>query len=182
MKLSLKTTAAVTAILLVTGCTAIPIDRYHVTADNQTRLKEFDVQMDVGQFTADKSEKAILCRFANNVEMSDGITIHEYLESALIEELKMAGIYREGANIVINGHLNKVDVSSGLSDAHWTFDVSISNAKGQSFNVTHSRKYSANFLGGIACQHDMPKSFLPTIQELIGKILNHSQFDSTFQK
>lgn len=163
----------------MTGC-AIPVDRYTATADNQIKIKTFQNKLNVDKFTATKTNYKVQCRLANNVEMTDGRSFEGYIQDAMIEELKMAGAYSKDSEILIKGHLNDTDVSSGVTDAHWTFDLTISNASGKSFSIHHKREYSASFMGGIACGSDMPKSFLPTVQELIGKIINHPDFDSLF--
>ena len=100
----------------------------------------------------------------------------------MIEELKMADVYSKNSHIILKGHLNDTDVSSGFTDAHWTFNLKVSNGAGESYTIIHKRKYKSSFLGGIACGNDMPKSFLPTIQELVGKVINHPKFDGLFKE
>lgn len=164
---------------VITGC-AVPVDRYYSTADNQQRIKSFNKKFSVDDFSATKTDYKVMCRLANNVEMTDGRSFEGYIQNALIEELKMAGAYAEDSNIMIKGHLNDTDVSSGVTDAHWTLNLTVSNNAGKSFTVSHKREYSASFIGGIACGSDMPKSFMPTVQELIGKIVTHPQFKNLF--
>ncbi len=176
MNTSLKLSTLLVITLLSTGC-AVTADRYQTTADNQQQIKNLDIQLNVGQFTANKTEYKVLCRLANNVDMPDGKSFEGYIEDALVEELKLAGMYSQTSQITINGNLNRTDVSSGVTDAHWTFDLTVSNGNGDQFTVVHKREYSASFLGGFACGNDMPKSFLPTVQELIGKIVNHPKFE-----
>ncbi len=177
--LNMKVIISFFVVFIVSGC-AVPVDRYHATADNQTKIKTFGYKFNVEQFTATKTNYKVLCRLANNVEMTDGRSFEAYIQDALIEELKMAGAYSKESNIIIKGHLNDTDVSSGLSDAHWTFNITISNTKGESFTVHYKREYKASFVGGIACGQDMPKSFLPTVQELIREIINHPDFETMF--
>ncbi|MDR9423832.1 MAG: hypothetical protein RI567_00920 [Marinobacter sp.] len=166
--------------VLSTGC-AISTDRYQPTADNQNRIKDFDVDFSVAEFTANKSERRTLCRLANNVEMPDGITFEQYIENAFIEELKLAQKYDPQSEWVIKGNLNDVSVSSGMTDAHWTLDLTVSNQKGESFTVVESREYDASFMGGIACQNDMPKSFMPTVQALVDKVVSDPRFEAMYQ-
>ena len=179
MKNRLATFALLLAITLTTGC-AITSDRYQATADNQQRIKNLNIQMNVGKFEAQNTDYKIMCRLANNVELPDGNSFQSYIENALIEELKMAGLYSKQSNITINGYLNSTDVSSGITDAHWTFNLTVSNNKNERFTIIHKREYSSSFVGRIACSNDMPKSLMPTVQELIKKIINHPQFESMF--
>lgn len=177
--LTIKKVLPFAIILMVTGC-AVPVDRYHATADNQTKIKTFKHKLSVDKFTATKTDYKVQCRLANNVEMTDGRSFEGYIQDALIEELKMAGAYSKDSKIIIKGHLNDTDVSSGVTDAHWTFNLTVSNTEGKSFTINYKREYSASFIGDIACRDDMPKSFLPTVQELIGKIINHPEFNELF--
>lgn len=170
------------SILLSTGCSTIEVDRYRTTADNQQHIKRMNIQMNVEAFTATMPKSNVMCRMANKVGMPDGETFERYIQNAIIEELKMAGLYSKEANVVLSGHLVKTDVSSGMTDAHWTFNLKVSNSQGESFTVTHSRQYDASFLGGIACANDMPRSFMPSVQELVGVIVNHSEFSSLFDE
>lgn len=166
-------------VSIVTGC-AVPVDRYHSSADNQQGIKSFNKKFSVDDFSATKTDYKVMCRLANNVEMTDGKSFEGYIQDAFVEELKMAGAYAKDSYIVIKGHLNDTDVSSGVTDAHWTLNLTITNNAGKSFTVNHKREYSASFVGGIACGSDMPKSFMPTVQELIGKIITHPQFNDLF--
>ena len=177
MKKQLAAIALVSVITLGTGC-SITADRYQPTADNQQKIKSLDIKMNVGEFKAKKTDYKVMCRLANNVELPDGKSFEGYIESALIEELKMANMYSKQSNITINGYLNDTDVSSGMTDAHWTFDLTISNNRGEQFTIVHKREYSASFVGGIACGNDMPKSLMPTVQEVISEIINHPKFES----
>jgi hypothetical protein len=179
MKNRLATFTLLSVITLTTGC-AITTDRYQATADNQQRIKDLNIKMNVGKFEAKNTDYKIMCRLANNVELPDGKSFQSYIENALIEELKMAGMYSKQSNITINGYLNDTDVSSGMTDAHWTFNLTVSNNKSEKFTIVHKRDYSASFIGGIACGNDMPKSLMPTVQELIREIINHPQFESVF--
>ncbi|QKJ22761.1 hypothetical protein [Poseidonibacter lekithochrous] len=168
---------AVVAILSVgfTGC-GVKVANYHASADNVTELKELNIKINVNDFTATKSNYKFMCRLANDVTTPNKEPFETYIENAFVEELKMAGMYSESSKITISGHLNMVDVSSGMTDAHWTFDITVSSNNGKSFRVKHKREYSSSFLGGIACGQDMPGSFQPTVKELISKIIKNPQF------
>lgn len=164
---------------MLAGC-AVPVDRYNINADNQIKIRSFNHKFSVGKFTATKTHYKVMCRLANNVEMPDGESFEAYIQNALIHELKMADAYSKDSDVSISANLNNTNVSSGITDAHWTFDITISNSEGKSFTVKETRKYNSSFLGAIACGADMPKSFLPTVQDLINKIINDPQFDGLF--
>ncbi|WP_224798110.1 hypothetical protein [Idiomarina abyssalis] len=174
-----KWLCAVSSVLLMTGC-SVSVDRYHVTADNQSKIKQLEEKFQVEEFTATTTDYKVMCRLANNVALTDGHSFESYIQEALVEELKMAEAYTENGGVIIKGHLNDTAVSSGMTDAHWTLDMTISNSEGESFDVRHKREYDASFAGGIACSRDMPSSLAPTVQELIGKIVSHPEFERLF--
>ena len=161
--------------MLFTGC-GIKVQRYHASADNVNTLKRLNTKINVKHFTANKSEYKVLCRLANDVTTPNKEPFEKYIEDAFIEELKMAGMYSSAAKITISGHLNTMNVSSGMTDAHWTLNMKVASSNGKSFTIQHTHKYSASFLGGIACQEDMPDAFEPTVQELIAKIIRDPRF------
>lgn len=179
MNKKIASVALIFLTALSAGC-SITADRYHPTADNQQHIKSFNVKMNVAEFTAEKTEYNFLCRLANTVGLPDKNSFEEYIQNALIEELKMAGMFSIDSEITIYGHLNETSVSSGMTDAHWTFDITISNSQGDSFDIRHKREYSASFLGDIACSNDMPKSLMPSVQELVREIINHHKFNIMF--
>jgi hypothetical protein len=181
MKKTIITLVLIITISVLTGC-SITVDRYNSTADNQNRLRKLNIKLNVDKFTATKSDFSVMCRLANGVNLPDGKSFEKYIEDAFIEELKMADVYSKNSHIILKGHLNDTDVSSGFTDAHWTFNLKVSNGAGESYTIIHKRKYKSSFLGGIACGNDMPKSFLPTIQELVGKVINHPKFDGLFKE
>jgi hypothetical protein len=163
--------------IMLTGCSHVTVGNYHATADNVQKLKDFGVKFNVNEFTAKKTDYGIHCRLAGPMEMPNGESFKKYIENAFVEELKKAGMYSENSPIIINGHLNDVDASSGITDAHWTFDITISS-NNKSFTVIHKREYRSSFSGMTACQDNMPRAFVPTVEELIAKILNHPEFES----
>ena len=181
MKNYLKISLLVTVIsILFSGC-GVKVGRYHASADNVLDLKKLNTQINVNKFTANKLDYKVMCRLANDVTTPNKEPFVTYIENAFVEELKMAGLYLPTSKITISGHLNTLSVSSGMTDAHWIFDITVSSNNGKSFRVKHKREYSASFIGGIACKEDMPDAFNPTVKELISKIINHPKFKSLIQ-
>jgi hypothetical protein len=166
--------------ILFSGC-GVKVGRYHASSDNVIALKKINTKINVDKFTAYKLDYKVMCRLANDVTTPNKEPFVTYIENAFIEELKMADKYSPTSKITISGHLNNLNVSSGMTDAHWTFDITVSSNNGNRFTVKHTREYSASFLGGIACKEDMPDAFNPTVKELINKIINHPKFNSLLQ-
>lgn len=160
---------------LLTGC-AVTVETYNASEENSQYLKSLNTPLNVNKFTANKSDFKVMCRLANNVATPDNEPFETYIENALIDELKMAGMYSKDSPVTINGHLIDTDASSGMSDGHWTFNIEVSTNNKKGFTVIHKREYSGSFFGGKACRHDMPRAFAPTVKELIAKIIHHPEF------
>ncbi|MCF1431787.1 MAG: hypothetical protein LPH21_13990 [Shewanella sp.] len=165
------------ALVLLTACSA-KVPHYNSSADNVLSLRALNVSINVGSIKATNPQKSIMCRLANPVEMPNGKTINEYIESAFIEEIKMAGFYDISARITISGNLNEVSASSGMTDGHWLFDMSVMSTNGKSFNVVSKHEFAGSFSGVVACREDMPDEFQPAVQKLIKNIVTHSKFKS----
>lgn len=178
----MKNFLAVLSVLLFTGCSTVTVDRYNTIADNVNTLKEHDTKLSVGSFTADKSIRKIPCRLAANISMPDQEPIETYIQNAIKEEIKMAGMFSEHSPLKISANVSSVTVSSGMTDGHWTIILTVKNSAGQSIDITNRREYASSFAGAAACIHHMPKNFLPTVQELINKIINHPEFTTLFPK
>lgn len=166
----------VSAVLL-SGC-SVTADQYQPSVATQQVIRNYDRKVNVGTFTATKSDRKVLCRLANNVDLPDRHSFESYIENAFKEELVLAGMYSNESDITISGHLHDTDVSSGVTDAHWTFDVTVANNRNETLRLTHKREYNSSFVGGVACGHNMPKSLMPTVQELIREIVSHPKFES----
>lgn len=165
------------ATLLLSGC-SITADQYQPSVATQQVIRNYDRKINVGAFTAAKTDRKVLCRLANNVDLPNRHSFESYIENAFKEELVLAGMYSKDSDITISGHLHDTDVSSGVTDAHWTFDITVANNRNDNFRVTHKREYNSSFVGGVACGHNMPKSLMPTVQELIKEIVNHPKFEN----
>lgn len=169
-----------TFTLVLSGCSTIEVATYSSDMENVQTLKDSGVTFNVAPFTAKLNQHKSQCRVGANITTPDKEPFEKYIENAFISELKMAGVYSKDSSIVINGYLNDIDDSSMMGTAFWSFDIKISNAKGESFTVNHKRNYSASFIGGIACGSDMPEAFMPTVQELIKEIINNPKFSELF--
>ncbi|MGB5867388.1 MAG: hypothetical protein WBG69_05885 [Arcobacteraceae bacterium] len=159
-----------------TGC-GVKVATYGASSENVSQLKKYDTKLNVNNFTATTSESSIMCRLSDPIKTPNGESFEQYVENALIEELKMAGLYSKDAKITLNGHLNEVSASSTPGTANWEFSVKVSSSNGESFTVTSKKDYSSSFMAHYAC-NDMAEAFKPAVQKLITSIINHPKFSS----
>ncbi|TLD86541.1 hypothetical protein [Helicobacter sp. MIT 05-5294] len=167
--------------LLFVGC-GIKTQTYHSSADNMLELKKYNTKVKVGAFSANNAgENHILCRLAETISTPSGETFSEYIRKALIEELKIAGLYDENSDIVIIGNLNNIYGSSMIGNAYWSFDITISQENtSKTFNVQSKTDYPSAYLAFTACTN-MASTLNTGVKDLINKIITHKEFADIMQ-
>jgi hypothetical protein len=172
----LSLVTAVTLSIGFTGC-GVKVATYGASSENVSKLKTYNTKLNVNNFTATSSDSSIMCRMSDPIKTPNGETFEKYIENALIEELKMAGLYSKNAKITLSGHLNEVKANSIPGSANWEFSVKVSSSNGKSFTVKSKKDYSSSFMAHYAC-NDMAEAFKPAVQKLITKIINHPEFQT----
>lgn len=182
MKNKILISTALLTTLLFSGC-GIKTNEYNVSADNVQTLRNYkDLKLDVSTFTAsNKDESSVMCRLAETVSTPKGEPFSQYVEEAIISELKMAGVYDKNSDLKISGNLNKIYGSSMFGNAYWELDVTITSSNGKSLTVNTKRDYPSSYLASTAC-NNMGTSFSPTIKQLINDILSHKDFAELLKK
>lgn len=178
----LLSSSVVLAAFLFTGC-GIKTNEYNVSADNVQTLRNYqNLKLDVSTFTAtNKGESSVMCRLAETVSTPKGEPFSQYIEEALVSELKMAGVYDKNSDLKISGNLNKIYGSTMFGNAYWELDVTITSSNGKSLSVNTKRDYPSSYLASTAC-NNMGTSFAPSIKQLINDILNHKDFALLLKK
>ncbi len=182
MKNKILISTSLVTILLFSGC-GIKINEYNVSADNVQTLRNYkDLKLDVSTFTAsNKDESSVMCRLAETVSTPKGEPFSQYIEEALVSELKMASVYDKNSDLKISGNLNKIYGSTMFGNAYWEINVTITSSNGKSITVNTKRDYPSSYLASTAC-NNMGTSFAPTIKQLINDILNHKDFAELLKK
>lgn len=166
----------ITVVAMILSACSARVPHYTPSPDNVSALRKIDTRVNVGKITATTPITSVMCRLANPVIMPNSETINKYIENAFIGELKMADLYDESSKITLSGNLNKTTSSSGMTDGHWTFDITVESSNGKSFNVVYRHEYSGSFMGGVACRENMPDEFEPAVENLINVIVTDERF------
>lgn len=167
------------AVSVLSGC-AYEATPYGISSSNVQAIKTSAIKpIAVDAFTAAKPGlNSITCRAAGPVTVVPNF--ERYIESALIEELKLANAYDPSSTIRITGKLDEVDFSSGMSDGSWMFTLTVSNARKESFTVQSKTSFSGHFTADKACQ-EVAKAFAPSVQKLIKDIIQNPRFKQIAQ-
>jgi hypothetical protein len=161
--------------LTMSGCSTYSVNRYAVSVDNITTLKQAKgSKLQIGEFnSATKSQKSIMCRGVGPIKTPDGQTFEGFIRKAFVDELKMADLYAPKAPITLTGTLDSIDFSS--ASGKWNIAVTINSSNGQSLSVVENYEFTSSFYGETAC-NQTAQALMPAVQNLIGKIVKNNQF------
>ena len=161
----------------LSGC-GYNINPYGASVQNVEAIKTQGIShVSVAPFTAQEAgQKSIMCRAAGPVSSPGDMTFEQVVERALIDELKLAGVYDQKSSIVIQGHLEEMGFNSNIGAGKWVMKVKVSSASNPGgFTVQSTHEFSTNWVADKACQQ-VAQAFGPALQELIFKIVSHPQF------
>jgi hypothetical protein len=164
---------------LLTGC-AYNVSPYGASVNNVEALKAYKLKpMAIGKFQSTKPGNAsITCRAAGPVTVSP--SFESYVEKAFVDELRLAGLYDPNATLVITGRLEEVDFSSGITDGNWSFTLTVTNSRGESFTTKSTFGFSGSFVADKACQ-EVAQAFGPAVQKLIEDVIKAPKFREMVQ-
>jgi len=177
-KTSIKTWGILILVaVLSTGC-SYNIPKYGVSVENVNNLKSIKTKINVGEFTTkEKGKNSIMCRGAGNVGTPDNTPFEQYIKSALISELKLAGKFNENSNITISGHLDEVDFNSNIGTANWVFKLNATSSNSKSIVVNTIYEFEGSFVADKACS-EVAQAFIPAVQKLINDLVSHKDFNN----
>jgi hypothetical protein len=167
----------------LTGC-GYTINNYGASVDNVEALKalkQANTQVSVNSFSASHGDhKSIMCRAAGPIETPNKQSFEKYIEEALVAELKLAGLYSPGADIKLDGRVDKLDFNSNIGAGSWAFELTASSSNGKSMTVKSRHEFSTNWVADKACQQ-VAQAFSPAVQALISDLVKSPEFATLLQ-
>jgi hypothetical protein len=170
------------AVLAASACSAYTVPRYGLSAENVTGLKKLGSKVNLGAFTATTpGQTEIRCRAVGPVRTPDSRPFEDYIRRALLDELRIADVYSEGAPVTLTGNLDKIDFNSMSGD--WTMDLTVRSSNGRALTVSSKYEFSpgpmfqpgpAQAAAARACA-ETAQAFAPAVQVLIGKLVYHPE-------
>ncbi|MFT6472176.1 MAG: hypothetical protein ACJAZ4_002657 [Neptuniibacter pectenicola] len=166
--------------VVMTGCSTYSANRYSISVDNVTALKEINgTKLDVGEFTASKpGQTEIMCRGVGPIKTPDGQTFENFIKKALVDELKIAEAYSNSAPITLTGNLDAIDFSS--NSGTWNLALTVNSSNGNSLSASENYSYTTSFYGETAC-NQTAQALMPAVQNLIGKVVQNNEFRKLIQ-
>ena len=125
LKFHLVTIAIATSLLSGCAFKALP---YGASASNVDGIRATNIKpVSVSTFRSAKPGlSSIVCRAVGPVTVEP--SFESYIENAFVTELKQARVYDPNSKLVLNGKLEEIDFSSGMTDGNWVTALTISNA------------------------------------------------------
>lgn len=159
---------------IISGC-AYNASPYGAAIRNVEAIKSANIKpVAVAAFQSTKpGNESIVCRAAGPVTVKPNF--ETYIEKAFIDELKLAGAYNPSSDTVLSGKLESVDFSSGIGDGNWSFSLTLSNGKNQSFTTNSIFSFPGSFVADKACQ-EVAQAFGPAVQKLIEDVVRNPKF------
>lgn len=176
----MKKIALALIVLSLSACSTFTPQRYSISADNNLALKAIGVgNINVGTFSGPSSfDKA--CRGAGPIAPPDNMSFEGYIQKALADELKVAGMYDDKTpKTTLTGTVEKLSFSSsrGLTGGEWDISLRINSSNGKSIFVTEHYEFESGFIADTACKQTA-EAYLPAVQNLIGKAIKTLEFRS----
>lgn len=161
--------------VMINGC-GYTISQYGASITNVESLRLVHTKVKVNDFSSSTPGlSSITCRAAGPIETPNKEPFEQYIKEAFVVELKLAGIYSEDAQLVLNGHLEKVDFNSNIGAGKWMFTIKMTSNKNESVVISSSYEFSTNWVADKACQQ-VAQAFTPAVQKLIHDIVTNPDF------
>lgn len=174
----LKTSiVALAALACLAGCSTYSLPKYSASADTVAQLrKHAPAKVSVGAFTGQSAAvKSITCRGVGPVLPPDGESFGDYVRGALRAELMLADLYDEASPVRLEGALNGLDFSSGMTDAAWQMSMTLQSTTGGSVSATTDYKFKGSFVGETAC-NQTAQAGMGAVQALLRATVQDQRF------
>ena len=107
--------------------------------------------------------------------MQDREPPSEYVRKALIDELRLAGVYSASSPVTLIGSVDAAERSSLASDPRWEIALTIASSNGRRRAAAVTYAVPSDVAGDTACQSHA-KALVPAVQDLISKFVRSPYF------
>ena len=170
-------------VLALSACSTYMPQRYSISADNNVALKATGAgNINVGSFKGPTNFDNA-CRGAGPIAPPDNMSFEAYIQKALADELKVAGMFDDKSpKVTLSGVVENLKFSSsrGLTGGEWDISLRVSSSNGKSVFVSEHYEFNSGFVADTACQQTA-EAYLPAVQNLIGKLIKATGFKSLLE-
>jgi len=173
--LTIRNLMFVVLALFTAGCETYSAPRYGMSADNIVALKSLaPSRISVGAF-AEPQQFSDGCRAAGPITAADGMGFAAYIRKALIDELKVAGVYDANGTVTLTGAVDKLAFSSTV--AYWDITLTVTSSNGRSITVQEQYRFPGAFAAVTACKR-VADGYAPAVQNVLQKLIASPEFRS----
>lgn len=176
----MKKVFALVSVLALSACSTYMPQRYSISADNNVALKAIGVgNINVGSFKGPANFDNS-CRAAGPIAPPDNMSFEAYIQKALADELKVAGVFDDKTpKTTLSGTVEQLSFSSSrsLTGGSWDIGLRVSSSNGKSTYVSEHYEFNSGFIADTACKQTA-EAYLPAVQNLIGKLVRAPEFKS----
>ena len=171
----------VAVLIFVLGACSYMPQRYSISPDNTEALKKLGVSnINVGSFKK-TAEFDTSCRVVSGaVEAPDSMGFEGYIQKALVEELKQAGMFDDQSpKITLTGVVEKLSLSTlrTIYLSNWDIGVRLNSSNGKSVYIKQHYEFNAGPRNLADCQI-IADQYMVAVQQTLGKLINAPEFQS----
>lgn len=169
-------------LLILAGCSTFSVPRYASSPNIAVTLRSLHDKYPNGFFTVRKftqpDKKVGNCRMAGPIVTPDSQSYTGYIRTSLIDELKLASMYKSVGGATITGSIKKIDFSS--NSGVWIINGQVNIGKEQPLSMKESYHYRTSF-GAISACDEVARSYEAAVQDFISKIVASPQFEEALK-
>lgn len=170
------------ALLALSGCETPTTQRYAISADNNSALRELGAKgIGVSTFKAPPDFSAN-CRALGPMQVADGLSHTQYIQRAFEDELKVAGAYSSSPRAVLGGTVTRLEFTTmrGITGGTWDIELKLQSSNGKSLDVSEHYEFDSGFVANDACRNTAD-AFLRAVQNLVGRAFKSPGFAALVQ-
>ena len=116
-----------------------------------TELRPFISQIRIEEFISGLPDnKVVTCRSNVPIFTWDKSSYDAFMTAALRADLHRAGVYNEDEGILINGHIDRIDINS-VGKGSWIIEGSFSGANGEPIHIKYEYSFETSLSATAAC-------------------------------
>jgi hypothetical protein len=169
-------------LLVLAGCSTYSVPRYASSPKISIALRNLHNKYPSGHFTVKKftppANKTGNCRLAGPVVVPDKGSYTGYIRTSLINELKLASMYKSSSGIPVASNISKIDFSS--NSGTWYINTQVHIGDQQPLSIQEKYGYRTSF-GAISACNETAQSYEAAVQNLISKIIASPQFEAALK-
>ncbi|RYH66442.1 MAG: hypothetical protein EON54_04985 [Alcaligenaceae bacterium] len=172
-------TTALLSFVALAGCSTYTPQRYTISADNNMALKRLGASnINVGSIKGVAAFNQTCRVVVGPIAPPDNMTFEGYIQKALSDELKVAGMFDSiSPKVTLTGQIERLEFSSsrGITGGTWDIELRVVSSNGRSTKISNRYQFESGFRDETACKQTA-EAFLPAVQDLIGKLISAPEF------